>query len=177
MALFRTNPHNILRFYAMLYTQNQFRYLQDIFPFLSFPASLALLSTRQQGQATSEKERKQQWGGKTEIKGEAMPKGSEFEMKLTEPSAELMEIPAIATIAARLREMTFSHRLFSGCDYEEVLEAFAEVTYRYNGVIESSSSWRKPNASQPRNWNASPSLASSTTSRAPPFHRNFSART
>ena len=58
-------------------------------------------------------------------------------MELNEPSAELLKIPAIAAIATYLRDMAFSRKLFSGCDYAEVLECFAEVTYRYNSVLES----------------------------------------
>ena len=57
-------------------------------------------------------------------------------MKLNEPSAELLEIPAVATIAAYLRETEFTRKLFGGYDYIEVLACFAEVTRRYNSVIE-----------------------------------------
>jgi len=43
-------------------------------------------------------------------------------MELNEPSAELLKIPAVAAIAAYLRDMAFSRKLFNGCDYAEVLE-------------------------------------------------------
>jgi len=58
-------------------------------------------------------------------------------MELNEPSAELMRIPGVANISAYLRDTSFSRKLFGGCDYDEVLDCFAEVNYRYNSVIES----------------------------------------
>ncbi|MCL2107536.1 MAG: hypothetical protein FWH26_10835 [Oscillospiraceae bacterium] len=58
-------------------------------------------------------------------------------MKLNEPSAPLLEIPAVEAIAAFLREAAFRRKIFGGCDYNEVLECFAEVTRGYNNIIES----------------------------------------
>ena len=52
-----------------------------------------------------------------------------------ELNSNLRHMPEIQNIAAYLREMTFRHKAFGGCDEESVLDHISNVTLQYEAVL------------------------------------------
>jgi hypothetical protein len=49
----------------------------------------------------------------------------------------LRKMPEILEIADYLRELTFKHRVFGGCDENDVLDRISDITLKYEAVISS----------------------------------------
>ena len=84
---------------------------------------------------------------------------------------EIRQMPAIQEIAEYLRNMTFKRKWFGGCDLEDVLDHFSDVTQKYELVISTLLMQLERNAGPPGDFDqaAAETPPSAQWANAPPF--------